>query len=414
MLLYIDPGTGSMLFSLVIGIAGAGIFFIRRIALKVKFIVFGGKGGKRDLKKKGVVIFSDHKRYWTVFKPICDEFEKRNIDVEFWSASPDDPALKEHYNHIKCLFVGSGNKAYAKLNMMNAHVVVATTPHLDVFQWRRSKNVDLYVHVFHSLSDGGIYEMFGLDYYDVILSTGAIFEKYERILEQKRNLPAKEIVTCGLTYLDVMQKKILKNQSKKDAEKITVLLAPSWGKSGILSSYGSRIIDPLLASGYAIIIRPHPQTVMSERSVLDTLMKHYPNSNILEWNFDNDNFDCLNRSDILISDFSRIVFDYALVFDKPVLYTIANYNSATYDSAWFDEPSYFIQCLPYIGQELHDDDLPDIRNAIQRALLNRCDGEVRKKLKNDLWACQGQAAMNIVDYIMHRLKLIQQSERNGA
>ena len=36
--LYIDPGTGSMLFSLAIGIATAGVFALRSLVIKFKFI----------------------------------------------------------------------------------------------------------------------------------------------------------------------------------------------------------------------------------------------------------------------------------------------------------------------------------------------------------------------------------------
>mgnify|MGYP006321795831 CR=1 FL=1 len=43
--LYIDPGTGSMLFSLAIGIATAGVFALRSLVIKFKFIF--PKGGVR-------------------------------------------------------------------------------------------------------------------------------------------------------------------------------------------------------------------------------------------------------------------------------------------------------------------------------------------------------------------------------
>ena len=47
-------------------------------------------------------------------------------------------------------------------------------------------------------------------------------------------------------------------------------------------------------------------------------MNEYPESDRLEWNRDTDNFNVLNRSDILISDFSGVIFDFSLVYDKPV------------------------------------------------------------------------------------------------
>ena len=72
------------------------------------------------------VIFSDDKRYWNVFKPLCDEFEKRKIPVRYWSASEDDPAFGEHYEYVKTEFIGEGNKAFSKLNMLKADILIAS------------------------------------------------------------------------------------------------------------------------------------------------------------------------------------------------------------------------------------------------------------------------------------------------
>ena len=91
-LLYIDPGTGSMLFSIFIGIAAAGIYFLRGLFIKIKTRVSGGNVVKDD-KKHPYVIFSDSKRYWNLFEPICEEFERRGEALVYMTASPDDPAL---------------------------------------------------------------------------------------------------------------------------------------------------------------------------------------------------------------------------------------------------------------------------------------------------------------------------------
>ena len=73
-------------------------------------------------------------------------------------------------------------------------------------------------------------------------------------LEQLRNLPAKEVVCVGSTYLDSM--KIKKDSLKElpENEKPVILLAPSWGKNGILSKFGSKFIDALIKTGYQIVL----------------------------------------------------------------------------------------------------------------------------------------------------------------
>ena len=111
----------------------------------------------------------------------------------YWTASPDDPALEEKYEYIKAEFIGEGNKAFARLNLAKANVLLSTTPGLDVYQWKRSKNVDWYVHVLHAPNDAVIYRMFGLDYYDAVLLSGAYQIDQIRELEEKRNLPSKDL-----------------------------------------------------------------------------------------------------------------------------------------------------------------------------------------------------------------------------
>ena len=147
MLLYIDPGTGSMLFTILIGIVGFLVYLFKVFWIKLKFLFTSGKQNKMEGNKIPYLIFAEVKRYWEVFKPICDEFEKRGIDVVYWTSSPDDPALEQKYEHVKFEFVGEGNKAFAKLNLVNASVVIATTPGLEVYQWKRSKFADHYIHI---------------------------------------------------------------------------------------------------------------------------------------------------------------------------------------------------------------------------------------------------------------------------
>ena len=74
--------------------------------------------------------------------------------------------------------------------------------------------------------------------------------------------------------------------------------------------------------------------------MIDKLMAAYPDTEDLEWNRDNDNFDVLRRADILVSDFSGVIFDFTLVFDKPVIYADTKFDKSPYDCWWLDTPSW--------------------------------------------------------------------------
>lgn len=398
---YIDPGTGSMLFAIIIGVVTAGIFVVRGLFIKLKFFLQGGRGKQADLKKSTCVIFSDSKTYWNIFKPVCDEFERRGIECEYLTASNDDPALKEKYEHVKCEFVGEGNMAFAKLNMMRAVICLSTTPGLDVLQWKRSKDVECYIHIFHGIYDATVYRMFGLDHYDAVLMTGEFQREQIRAMEQMRNYPEKELKVAGVTNLDSLMSRLNK-EGRKHNEKRTVLLAPSWGEASILNKYGAEFIQKLIGTRYKIIIRPHPQTKTVDPEMLKSLMEQFPDNENLSWNFDIDNFDCLNESDILISDYSGVVFDYAFVFDGPIMYADTTFQYEVYDAAWFEGPTWLLSTLPKIGRQLKQEDFDRMKDIIDEVIDSKEYKAGRDAARDEAWQERGKAAGNIVDFVVKK------------
>ncbi|MCR5778260.1 MAG: CDP-glycerol glycerophosphotransferase family protein [Lachnospiraceae bacterium] len=400
-LLYIDPGTGSMLFSVIVGVAAAVLFFLQKIWLKVKFMISGGKVDKTDTHKIPYLIFSDNKWYWNIFKPVCDEFERRKIPLEYWTAAANDPALNEKYEYVKCEFIGEGNKAFAKLNFAKAGILLSTTPGLDVYQWKRSQNVDWYVHTFHSTGDSALYRMFGLDFYDAVLLSGSIQEKNIRNMEKLRpTIKRKELTYVGSAYMDVMKIRLNDAKSKKDGIR-TVLVASSWGKSSVLSRFGGKLIEALQKTGYNIIVRPHPQSFVSEIPLMESLQKQYPESEKLHWNRDNDNFDVLNEADIMITDFSSVIFDYALVFDKPVLYADTSFDLSPYDAWWLErEGLYRFDAHKRIGQLFNENDFENIKELIDRLIVEDPLRSGRNELRSERWEYAGEAAVRTVDYLV--------------
>ena len=401
---YIDPGTGSMLFTILLGAITTLYFFAQKFFFKLKFRLSGGKVEKMNSNKLPFVIFSDGKQYWNVFEPICDEFEKRKVNLQYWTASPDDPGVEKKYEYVKCEFIGEGNHAFSKLNMMNACIVLATTPGLDVLQWKRSRNVDWYVHTLHAAGTSAAgYRMFSLDYYDAVLLTGAFQIDEIRELEHKRGLPEKELKVLGCTYMDRLWNR-LKDAPSAAHEGTTVLLAPSWGASGILNRFGSRMIDSLLETGYNIIIRPHPQSFRSEKELMEELMKKYPDGERVHWDRSSDNFESLHTADIMISDFSSVIFDYTLIFNKPILYTENTFVKDPYDAAWLDDDMWKFKILPEIGVPLREEDIPHLKEVIDSAIASDTLSAGRDKARSEAWAHIGESAVLTADYMIQKQK----------
>ena len=406
-LLYIDPGTGSMLFTVLLGIIGAAAYSIRVFAMKMR-VRIGGRG-KTDARRVPLAIFSDNKRYWNVFEPVVRELQKRGLDILYLTASQDDPAFAYASGCEKASgtgsftaeFAGEGNKMFGRLNNLNACIVLSTTPGLEVYQWKRSAQVRYYVHIPHAASEIILYRMFGTDYYDAVLLSGQYQADDIRALEELRKLPPKDLRMIGIPYMDEMAKRLEKEGPAADHPR-TVLLAPSWGKSAIFSVYGGRIIDVLLKTGYHIIVRPHPQSFTAEKDVLEPIMAEYPPSEQLEWNRDVDNFDVLRRSDILVSDFSGVIFDFTLIYDKPVIYTDPEIDYAPYDAWWLNRPLWTHSALPRLGKQLTGENMQDLKSLIDECLTDPAYAKGRREVKAETWAFEGQGAVRAADYIMQK------------
>lgn len=408
--LYIDPGTGSMLFTILIGVVGAAVYSARMLLIKLRFRLSGGKA-EGAVERLPYVIFSDDKRYWNVFEPICREMDRRGRDIVYMTASEDDPALENPYPHVKARFIGEGNKAFAKLNFLNAAIVLSTTPGLDVYQWKRAKDVRYYVHIPHAASDITMYRMFGIDYYDAVLLSGEYQVGQIRALEQLRGLPEKELVKVGIPYMDEMAAR-LQAAGPTPEHPRTVLLAPSWGKSALFSVYGGKIIDTLLKTGYHVIVRPHPQSFKSETAMIEKLMADYPASDQLEWNRDIDNFEVLRRSDILISDFSGVIFDFTLIFDKPVIYTDPQFDVGLYDAWWLKEPLWTVSTLPRLGRELKQENMDDLKSLIDECLSDPRYAEGRRQARQETWEHPAEGARRTVDYLLQKYEELTAGEED--
>ena len=399
--LYIDPGTGSMLFSILIG-ALATVYFISRAAwIKIKFL-FTGKKGNIDKSSYRFVIYNEDIRYWNVFKPVLDAFENHETEVTYFTSCKEDPVFKAEYKFVFSQYIGEGNTAFAKLNFLSADVVLMTTPGLDVYQLKRSRNVKHYAHLEHSVGDATMYRMFGLDYFDSILVTGMYKEKDVRWLEEHRNINRKEIVSVGCTYLDEFKKRIEKIPAEED-HKFTVLLSPSWGPSAILSRYGEKLLDSLQATGWNIIVRPHPQSRISEKEILDRLTSRYKDMENIIWDYNSDNIFSLKKADIMISDFSGIIYDYTFLCDKPVMYVNADMDLRMYD-AWYvpGQKPWQVNAVKKFGIELKESQFSNIKKIIQNARDSKELEDLRHKAKNEAWENIGFAGEKVYEFMVSR------------
>lgn len=148
---YLDPGTGSMLLSVLIGLTSSGYFLIRKLPGMMRSVFFKIKGKEDDLKNNSIVFYAESAAYWSTFKPVLQALAKRQTRVTYLTSDENDPVFNsglEKWVHAK--FIGKGQTAYTALGFLEADVFVLTTPGIDVLQIRRSAGVKKYVHIVHA------------------------------------------------------------------------------------------------------------------------------------------------------------------------------------------------------------------------------------------------------------------------
>ena len=398
---YLDPGTGSMLLSVLIGLLSTGYFFVRKIPDIVRRSIFKATHGSELREHKHIVIYGESANYWGTFRPLLEEFGRRGEPVEYLTSSEDDPCFKAELPAcVTCRYIGKGNTAYTALNLLEADALVLTTPGVGVLQIRRSKGVGKYIHVLHALSDMHNYKLFSFDYYDAVICNGDYQVKSLRALEGLRGTAPKALPVAGCPYLDGL---VAKRGAAGDVapDPNCVLVAPTWGRLGMLTRYGAAVPRALAEAGYDVILRPHPQSFISDSKLMAQLEKELAPYKNITWDRNPDGFDSLRRAAVLISDYSSVVFDFAFVFFRPVItFYTDDHDPDSFEAFDLPHPRWNSQILHELGYTTPEPDLDRLPQLVRDLTTdNEWAGRIRKICDENV-ANFGCAAKPVVDTIL--------------
>ena len=328
-LLYLDPGTGSLLLYAIVGITTTVLFALRGFWYSLRSKIFLGKKGA--VKEMPDLVFqSEGGKYWQVFQPVLKALDKYDIKYGFVTSDKNDPVFTSGLKNVVAVCPGKELMTLSYMNRIKAKIVVSTTPQLDVYMLKRSKHVQKYVHLFHAPADIGMYEMYAFDNYDTLLCTGAYQKEAIRSIEKNRHEKAKELLDTGCTYYDYMLEELKKLPQKQD-EGLTVLYAPAWGERSSVVKYGTAVIDRLADAGIRVIFRPHPQMYVSDKETIAAVEAKIKNNPLIELDRNRTAAASMARSHAMVTDISGVIFDYALLFEKPIFLVNAEYNLGGYD-----------------------------------------------------------------------------------
>ncbi len=328
-ILYLDPGTGSLLLYAIVGITTTVLFALRGFWYSLRSKVFmGKKGAVKELPD--LVFQSEGGKYWQVFQPVLKALDKYDVKYGFVTADKNDPVFSAGLKNVVPVCPGKELMTLSYMNNIKAKVVVSTTPQLDVYMLRRSKHVQKYVQLFHAPADIGMYEMYAFDYYDTLLCTGGYQKEAIRSIEKNRHEKAKVLLDTGCTYYDYMLEE-LKNLPQKPDEGLTVLYAPAWGERSSAVKYGTAVIDRLVEAGIRVIFRPHPQMYVSDKETIQAVEEKIKGNSLIELDRNRTAAASMARSHAMVTDISGVIFDYAFLFEKPIFLVNAEYNLGGYD-----------------------------------------------------------------------------------
>jgi hypothetical protein len=315
---YLDPGTGSLLLYALVGMATTVLFAIRNIWYSLKGKAFLVSAAAVSSELPDVIFHSEGGKYWQVFKPVIEALAKEGVSCAYVTPDPSDPGLTFGPPTLKKIRPGGELASIAWMNAASAAMVVSTTPHLDVYTLRRSKRVKRYVHLFHAPTDIVFYEKYAFDWYDCLLTVGPFQESSVRELEKKRGTPAKELLPTGCTYFDYMRDEISALPPLR-GDPPMVLYAPAWGVRSSALRYGTGIMESLVNRGMRVIFRPHPQFYVSHVELIHEIERWIASTGLVEIDRNRTGVAAMARSDTMITDLSGILFDYACLFERPVL-----------------------------------------------------------------------------------------------
>jgi YidC/Oxa1 family membrane protein insertase len=242
------------------------------------------------------------------------------VPVCYVSSEQNDPGLLLNDPLVTPIYIGRRAARTIFFLVVDAAVMVMTMPDLNTFHIKRSKHPVHYVYVFHSMvSTHMIYRQQAFDHYDTILCVGPHHLSEIRETEALHGLAAKTLVEHGHGRLDSILQRAARTRRQPDRP-ARMLLAPSWGAGGILETCGHVLIDALLAGGFHVTVRPHPQLRKNNPKLVASYRKRFAGRPELLYEDDVVSEDSFHDSDLMISDWSGAALEYAFGVERPVLF----------------------------------------------------------------------------------------------
>ena len=362
-----------------------------------------------NLQKMDLVFYSEGSGFYKYFENIINEIlATSDIDITYITSDPKDAIFKKNEPRIKPYYI-SGNHLITLMMKLECKIVVMTTPDLQKYHIKRSKmkkNIE-YIYVDHGCTSLNLtYRTGALDHFDTIFVVSREQGLEVRAMEKLRSTHKKRIVKCGYGLIDNMLEAYNSKEKVKN-EKPVILIAPSWQYDNILDSCIDDIVSDLDTNKYKVIIRPHPQYIKRFPVRMEEMFERYKDRLCDDFVIQTDfsSTDTVYNSDIMITDWSAIAYEYSFTTERPTLFVNTQMKVVNKDYTKISLVPFDITGRNKIGRSIEKDECRNISRTVEDFLLNHENyADQIRTLRSEYFYNLGSSGEAGADYIVRRIK----------
>lgn len=276
-----------------------------------------------EVRNMELMVYSEQSGFYKYFKDMLEYVcEHSEIQIHYVTSDPNDVVFTLNNPKLHPYYVASDQYLVPLFMKLDCKMCLLTVPDLEKYHLKRSrlnKNIE-YVFVSHGMGSTALTLRKGaLNWYDTVFCPGPDTFSEIRDAEELYNTPKKRLVETGYPLIDEMLREY--EQSEHTPNKIPkILIAPSWQPDNIIDLCAEKILDSLKDTDYEIILRPHPQQVRHEPEKFEVFKDKYKDCKNIEIQTDFSSNNPIMESDILITDWSDISWEYAFVTKRPIIF----------------------------------------------------------------------------------------------
>lgn len=273
---------------------------------------------------------------------------------------------------VKNIYIGRGLARLFFFNYIKCKFFFITLTDMGNYHLKKSNKVSKYIYIFHSpISLNRSYTPKAFNNYDVFFSIGKKHSEELIKIFQNSNLKNKKIENIGYFYFDFLYN----NVDLHKFEKNTILIAPSWNYNpkNFLNTTCIKLIKCLLNKEFKVIFRPHPEHYKKNKITLQQIKKNFEKNKKFIFDSNFSNLASIQKSEILITDYSGIAIEFCLIVKRPIFYFESNIKLHNRNYYQISETSIEDIIKYKFGKIIGKSDLVKIREVIddQRNYFNQ-------------------------------------------